>query len=321
MCTAITVQSPGGSTWFGRTLDFSYPLSPGLYQVPKNYRWSNLCGTHTIQNRYGFLGIGQDIHPLVFADGVNEVGFAAAALYFPGHASYDPAEPASSSALSIAATELVSFLLGQCGAVRQAAGILHSIRIVGIEDSVTKTIAPLHWILTDKSGECLVVEKTADGLHLWNNAIGTLTNSPDFPWHMTNLRNYTELSPNQTEDVSWLSTALSPFGQAAGTSGLPGGYTPPARFVRTSYLKSHTDIPAEKEKVPAVCFHLLESVMIPKGPIITARGTADYTQYTAVIDLSSQEYFIRNYDSLQVLRNTADWRSSSGGKLSNVVTI
>lgn len=307
MCTAITIQSPSGNIWFGRTMDFSYQLDPKMYQVSRNYRWGNFCGTHTIQNRYSFLGTGQDINPVVFADGVNESGFAAAALYFPGYASYEPPESAGSSNLSIAAIEIVGFLLGQCSSVRQASGILKSIQIVGIEDSVTKSVAPLHWIITDKDGGCLVIEKTSDGLHLWNNPIGVLTNSPDFPWHMCNLRNFAGLSPRQNEDAEWLEAKLSPFGQGAGSTGLPGDFTPPGRFVRTAFIKSFMEIPEERNELPAACFHALEGVMIPKGVVVTGREAADYTQYTAVIDLAEQEYFVRRYDELDTVRVKADW--------------
>ena len=41
----------------------------------------------------------------------------------------------------------------------------------------------------------------------------------------------------------------------------------------------------------------MESVSIPKGPVITGRNTPDYTQYTAFINLSSREYFFGTYDN------------------------
>ena len=78
-----------GDIYFGRTMDFSYPLEPELYFVPKGYQWNNIMNTHQVRNRYCFMGIGQDISPVVFADGVNEMGFGAAVLYFPGYAQYD----------------------------------------------------------------------------------------------------------------------------------------------------------------------------------------------------------------------------------------
>ncbi|MEQ2425463.1 choloylglycine hydrolase family protein [Enterocloster hominis (ex Hitch et al. 2024)] len=300
MCTAITIRTAQGNTCFGRTMDFSYPLDPELYISPRGYEWNNLAATHRIRSRYSFIGAGQDLPPVIFADGVNEMGFGAAVLYFPGYAQYDTVD--SGDGLKdprppIAAIELVSFLLGLCASVSQAATLLDTIRIVGQKDSVTNTVAPLHWILADQDGACMAVERTGDGLRLMDNPMGVLANSPDFQWHMTNLRNYMDLSPYQPQDADWGSVRLAPFGQGAGTLGLPGDFTPPSRFVRAAYLKSHSPIPSSQEEALNTGFHILENVSIPKGAVMTDRETADYTQYTAMIDLSARKYSFRTYDN------------------------
>ena len=164
MCTAMVTQTSQGDIYFGRTMDFSYPLEPELYFVPKGYQWNNIMNTHQVRNRYRFMGIGQDISPVVFADGVNEMGFGAAVLYFPGYAQYDVPDPEDSSRPAITALELTGFLLGLSASVEEAASILRTIRIVGAEDSITGTIAPLHWLVADRTGKSMVIEKTADGL-------------------------------------------------------------------------------------------------------------------------------------------------------------
>ena len=315
MCTAMTMQTAGGEVLFGRTMDFSYPLEPELYVVPRGYEWNNLTETHRISNRYGYMGIGQNISP-VFADGLNEEGFAAAALYFPGYAQYDPISPKRNAARpAVAAIELVGFLLGLCASVEQAVTILSSIQIVGVKDSVTNSIAPLHWLIADQTGRCMAVEKCADGLHLMENPIGVLSNSPDFHWHMANLRNYQNIVPTQRETAAWGAVELTPFGQGAGTFGLPGDYTPPSRFVRTAYQKSHAELPADRDGAVVACFHILESVSIPKGVVVTSRGTSDYTQYTAFLDLTAKEYFFKTYDNSQILSARLPIRQSFDPKL------
>lgn len=114
------------------------------------------------------MGVGQDISPVTFADGVNEMGLAAAVLYFSGFAQYDDID-LEDDKINITALELIKFLLSTCASVEEVSYVLPTIRLVGIEDAVTKSIAPLHWIIADKSGECMVIEKMADGLHLLNN--------------------------------------------------------------------------------------------------------------------------------------------------------
>lgn len=315
MCTAMTLQTIQGNTWFGRTMDFSYPLDPELYIVPKGYEWNNLTNTHRIRNRYSYIGIGQNISPLIFADGVNEMGFSAAALYFPGYARYDYVQSRDPAVPSIAAIELVNFMLGICGSTAQAASILPTIRIVGVKDSVTDSVAPLHWIIADQSGSCMVIEKTQEGLNIMDNPIGVLSNSPDFKWHLTNLRNYINAAPAQRQEADWGTVNLTAFGQGGSTAILPGGYTPPARFVRTAYQKSHAFPPTGKKDAVNTCFHLMESVTIPKGVVMTSRGTPDYTQYTAFINLSEKEYYFRTYSNSRIISASLSPERNHGTKI------
>ena len=117
MCTAMTLRNRQGEIFFGRTMDFSWPLTPSLYVVPQGSVWDNAPRTARIRDRYSFLGIGQELAPaggeqagasVFFADGVNEAGLAAAALYFPGYAEFEAAP--EESALSIGSFDLVRFL-------------------------------------------------------------------------------------------------------------------------------------------------------------------------------------------------------------------
>lgn len=301
MCTALFVPAPDQTFYLGRTMDFSYPLDPCLYFVPRGYQWNSQLHTRRFQNRYSFMGIGQNISPIAFADGVNEHGFAAAALYFPDYAFYDAPPVRDSPSVFVAAIELVAFLLGQCSCVSEAASLLNTIKIIGTPDTITDSIAPLHWILADKTGSCLTVEKTRQGLILMPNPIGVLSNSPDFDWHMTNLRNYLSVTPTQRSKETWGDLLLAPFGQGSGTFGLPGDYTPPSRFVRAAWQKSHVPIPRQPDEALVTCFHLLDCVSIPKGSVVTQRETFDYTQYTAFIRLTDKSYFFSTYNNPEIM--------------------
>lgn len=300
MCTAINLVTPQGYSFFGRTMDFSYPLNPGLYYIPRGHQWQSVLNTHSFDTHYSVLGIGEDISPVVFPEGVNENGFAAAALYFPGYASYDALVTDHTGKASIAAFEVVKFLLSQCATVDEAAVMIKQVQIVGVGDPVTRTVAPLHWIIADKSGKCMVIEKTIHGLYIMNNPIGVLANSPDFYWHMTNLRNYMNVTPEQDPSSAWGNLELTPFGQSAGLFGLPGDYTAPSRFARIAFQKSHTVFPDDIDQAAMTCFRIMETVSIPKGVVITERGSYDYTQYTTFVNLKTQEYYIKTYLGSQI---------------------
>ncbi|MFW2500779.1 linear amide C-N hydrolase [Clostridium diolis] len=302
MCTAITLQSKKMENFFGRTMDFSYDIEPELYVVPKNYVWNNTLNMSKICDYYSFIGIGQEAGEMLgFFDGVNEKGFAAAALYFAGYAKYKTHKD-SITREAVSSLDFLHYILGRCESVKDLKEIFMEIDIVGLEDPVTQTVAPLHWIATDKSGECVVIEQTERGLTLYKNSIGVMANSPDLQWHMTNLRNYMNVSPTQTSDACWGNIHLRPFGQAGGTMQLPGGYTSPERFVRTAYQKTHIKAPSDSLESINTCFHIMESVSIPKGIVITNRDTYDYTKYTAFVNTNTCEYFFKTYDNPNITR-------------------
>lgn len=299
MCTAITLQSQESENFFGRTMDFSFDISPNLYIIRQNYTWNTSLNANKITDYYSFIAIGQETDGLLaFFDGVNERGFAAAALYFAGYAKFNTkADPQKDS---VASFDFLHYILGKCGSVEELEAVLQHVSIIGVADPVTHTVAPLHWIATDKSGTCVVIEQTDKGLELFHNPIGVMANSPDFPWHLTNLRNYMNVSPKQEEEVYWGKVRLQPFGQGAGTMLLPGGYTSPERFVRASYQKTHIQVPRSRTEAVMACFHIMESVTISKGAVITSRNTFDYTKYTAFINTNTCEYFFRTYENSQI---------------------
>lgn len=82
-------------------------------------------------------------------------------------------------------------------------------------------------------GNSLVIEHVEGELKVYDNLIGVMTNSPTFDWHLTNLRNYVSLSPNNPRPVTVEGVKGTGFGQGGGMLGLPGDYSPPSRFVRT----------------------------------------------------------------------------------------
>lgn len=301
MCTAITLQSLPGSAYLGRNMDFSHLLQPHFYFVPANYRWTNAITHKEILNPYSFMGIGQELDGVLgFFDGINEHGFAAAALYFAGYAKYDDAAMRNASATQVASYDFLTYILGHCTSVEDLLTQMDNIHIIGVSDPLTQTVSPLHWIAEDRTENCVVLELTDRGAEMFHNSIGVLANSPDFPWHMTNLRNYMDTSPRQMENAVWDDVQLMPFGQGGGTMSLPGGYTSPERFVRVAYLKTHTLPPKDPEAAVISFFQIMKNVSIPKGAVVTVRDTNDYTQYTALIDLYTRKYFFNTYENLQI---------------------
>lgn len=77
---------------------------------------------------------------------------------------------------------------------------LTRMNLTGAPFSAQLPTAQLHWIIADKDG-CIVVESMADGLHVYDNPAGVLTNNPPFPQQMFLMNQYMNLSPKQPENL------------------------------------------------------------------------------------------------------------------------
>lgn len=299
LCTAITFESSQNEIFFGRTLDFSLSISPSLYHISKHYEWCSSISEKIYTDQYSFMGIGQEIHNSVaFFEGVNESGLAMAALYFEGYADF---EASSNLEEEISTFDFVHYLLGSCSSVEQIKKVLSKKRIVGLVDPITNTVAPLHWIAVDKSGACIVIEQTSNGLEILDNPIGVFTNSPNFSWHLTNLRNYMNLTTKQLEQANWDQVELKPFSQGGGTTNLPGSFTSPERFVRAAFLKTHIETPNTRDEAVLSGYHILNNVFIPKGVVITPVGNVDFTRYVSMMNLTTGEYYYKTYKNDQIM--------------------
>lgn len=302
MCTALSLVAENGDVVFGRTMDFSYELSPGVYDIPAGHRLPGSTAGIPLVTTHSFTGVGQSLpdapNKQIFADGANDAGLGIAALYFPGYAHYDDAPAAASDAesrtagrITVSSTDIPLYILGMCSSIEEAIALMCRLTIIGEPDFLTESIAPLHWILSDISGRCIVAEKTSQGMQCYDNPAGALTNSPDFPWQLTNLRRYTQVVPQQSPLTRWGDTiSVSPFGQGAGTTGLPGDFTSPGRFVRTAWLASHTVDITDGEDAMHACLQILGNVSIPRGAVVTDRCTFDYTQYIIIYNLTDGTY-------------------------------
>lgn len=297
----MTLTSEAGVTYFGRNLDFGFPTDAHLISVPAGAQWKNVVDGTMATDTLAFVGLGQygTGYP-VFLDGVNEAGLAGAALFFPDYAWY-PGPDTQTDLQRIEALDLLRLLLGSCASLKDVRAAMGRLLVVGIPNSVTHQVTPMHWIFVDKGGACLVIEVEQDGCHVLDNPVGVLANSPDFGWHLTNLRNYVRATPEQPAEACWSGLSLAPFGQGAGTSALPGGYTPPERFVRAAFMRANVEVPADEGRAVAACFHALEPVAVPLGSATDPHGK-DFTQYTAFVNTETGTYYLRTYDNPVVVK-------------------
>ncbi|TLG74309.1 choloylglycine hydrolase family protein [Culicoidibacter larvae] len=300
MCTSITFKTDDQINMLARTMDFALVLDPVMTMMPRNYHWQSLYQITQPDSQFAFAGLSRsfDGHNYVFADGINEAGLACAVLYFPGYASYS--ESFATGKINLAPHEVVQWLLSSFNNLEDVKEAVTKLHLIDTPLPFLGTTPPLHWIVTDESGASIVIEPLAEGIKVYDNPIGVMTNSPDFNWHLTNIRNYIGIRPEQLTDITINGTTFKPFGQGAGTFGLPGDFTPPARFIRTVFNRhAMRNIHGEEEAIKAV-YHILASVDIPRGSVITAQDSYDFTQHTACMVCQSRTYYFKTYDNNQI---------------------
>ena len=184
MCTAAAFQTK--DFYFGRTLDYECSYGECVTVTPRRYPFS-FRHMGRLDAHYAMIGMAHvaDGYPLYY-DAVNEAGLGMAGLNFVGNAQYAEVQEGKEN---VAQFELIPWILGRCATVREARARLDALNLVGTPFSERYPAAQLHWLLADKD-EAVVIESMADGLHVYDDPAGVLTNNPPFPQQLFNLNNY-----------------------------------------------------------------------------------------------------------------------------------
>ncbi len=294
MCTALRYQA--ADTYFGRTLDYPHSYGEEVVVTPRQFP---LPFRHLppLTTHHALIGMAHvaDGYPLYY-DAVNDRGLGMAGLNFPGNAFYG--EPVAGKA-NVAVFEFIPWLLGQCATVTEARGLLDGLRPVDTPFSAALPPAALHWMIVDCQ-ESIVVEATADGLAVYDNPVGVMTNNPPFPYQLDSLRDYRRLSPCDGDATFAPALDLPPYAVGMGAIGLPGDYSSRSRFVRAAFVALNAARPAEETAAVGQFFHILDTVAMPRGCVLAADGTPDATLYTACANLARGVYYYTTETNRQI---------------------
>lgn len=206
-CTGIALRAADGSRVVARTVEWSKgAMHCGYVVVPRDYKqYSFLPGSSDVESsepetglafkaHYGYVGIYTEYENFV-VEGVNEVGLSAGLFFFPGFGEY----PTYSKALknkTICDMQLVSLVLSTCATVDHVKSLVSKIQLC----SLGTNVGTVHWRFTEPSGRMVVLEYKNGTAQFYENSLGVLTNSPGFDFHLTNLRNYLNLSPGDAPE-------------------------------------------------------------------------------------------------------------------------
>lgn len=294
MCTAVTYKTK--DFYFGRTLDYEFSYGDEIVITPRRYPFHFRCAGE-MQTHYAMIGMAHvaENYPLYY-EAANEKGLCMAGLNFVGNAFYGEAEENKNN---IAQFELIPWILGQCSDVREARELLKKTTLVSIRFNENLPVAELHWIIAD-SNEAITVEFVKEGVRIYDNPVGALTNNPPFNEQMFQLNNYMGLSAKNPENRFSDKLPLHAYSRGMGALGLPGDLSSQSRFVRVSFVKMNSVSGDTEEESVSQFFHILGSVDQQRGCCELEKGKYETTIYTCCINADSGVYYYTTYGNHQI---------------------
>jgi choloylglycine hydrolase len=309
-CTSFQVKAEDGTLVIGRSNEFGIDAKSQIVFEPAGTTFTSKVpgggAGKSWKSRYAFLGINGLGLTESFGDGMNEAGLSIEGLYFT-ESKYETAD-AKDAASAVSSNDFISWVLGNFATVDEVKEALPSIRVWGETVPALGGPIPLHFAVHDASGECAVVEFIGGEKKVYDNPIGVMTNMPEFPWHVTNLRNYLNLNMFIPKAKDFSGVMIKPTGTGSGWLGMPGDWSPPSRFVRIAYLVNVT--PPAKDRTGALNLakHILNTVDIPLGSVEAELKGKDagvtiameYTQWSILLDLTNRVMYFYAYDDMNL---------------------
>jgi choloylglycine hydrolase len=234
-CTGIALTAGDGAVVFGRTLEWgAFDLKSRLVVVPRGYEFTSKTPDGNTgmrwRGQYGVVGLDA-LEKDHLVEGMNEQGLAAGAFYMPGFTQYQPYESAKKNQ-SLGPLDVVQYILTQFATVADVRAALQQVDVVPVSEPALGFPPPLHFIVTEPGGKSIVIEYLQGKLSVFDSPLRVITNAPPYDWHMTNLRNFVNLSATALPGLKMEELDFAPLGAGSGLIGLPGDFTPPSRFVR-----------------------------------------------------------------------------------------
>ena len=294
MCTAATYKTK--DFYMGRTLDYEFSYGDEITVTPRNYPF-HFRHMEELENHYAIIGMAHvaDDYPLYY-DAVNEKGLGMAGLNFVGNAVYQEIQEGREN---VAQFEFIPWILSQCASVEEAKKMLAEMNLVGTVFAPQFPAAQLHWILADKYA-CITIECVREGLKVYDNPAGVLTNNPPFEQQMFQLNNYMHLSPKQPTNSFSDNLQLNSYSRGMGAIGMPGDLSSGSRFVRVAFTKMNSKSGETENESISQFFHILGSVEQQRGCCEVDEGKYEITIYTSCCNATKGIYYYTTYENNQI---------------------
>ena len=294
MCTAITYKT--NDFYFGRNLDVERSYNERVVVTPRNFNLKMRC-VEALKHHYAIIGMATviDDFPLYF-DATNETGLSIAGLNFPENAEY---KAINNKLNNITPFEFIPYILGKFKNINEVEKELKNINLVNISFNKNLPLSPLHFIISDKT-KSITVESVKDGLKIYENPVGVLTNNPTFDYHLINLNNYMSLSEEMSKNNFSNKLNFNNYSLGLGALGLPGDFSSASRFIKATFVKYKSKSGSGENESVNQFFHILDSVAMPKGCVLVRNNQYEYTRYSSCCNVDKGIYYYKTYDEFNI---------------------
>ena len=296
MCTASNYITK--NHYFGRNFDYEISYNERVCITPRNFTFSFRL-IDDIKTHFAIIGItaGIDEYPLYY-DACNEKGLSIAGLNFAGNACYLEEKEGMTN---ITPFEFIPYLLSNFSTVGEVKEALTNINLVDIDFSEGLPLSPLHWMISDEN-EAIVVEPLEDGLKVYDNPVGVLTNNPPFDKQLFTLNKYMGLSNKNPENTFSDDFDLDEYSRGMGAIGLPGDLSSSSRFAKVAFTRANSHSGDSESESVSQFFHILHSVEQQKGCTFIDEDLYEYTIYTSCYNTNEAVLYYTTYNNNQIAK-------------------
>lgn len=294
MCTAATYTTK--DHYFGRNLDLEFSYNETVTVTPRNYPFQ-FRKVKALESHYAMIGMAfvVDNYPLYY-DATNEKGLSMAGLNFPENADYKQEAEGKDN---VTPFEFIPWILGQCSTIKEVKELLGRINLININFSEKLPLSPLHWMISDRN-ESITVESVKEGVKIYDNPVGILTNNPTFDIQIFNLNNYVNVTREVPENRFSSAIALDAYSRGMGGIGIPGDLSSSSRFVKAVFTKLNSVSGTSESESISQFFHILGSVNQERGCVRLAEDTYEITIYSSCCNVDKGVYYYKTYENSQI---------------------
>lgn len=327
MCTSLLYLDANNLPYVGRTLELSIELPYLIARLPRDSKYeSQVEGFPSLQwtTRYTILAVTMPMSmpaagtapqqsELKVIEGMNEAGLCFSVQSYGPAAGPQPDLDNSQAAL--AAIDLGTYLLGQCGTVVEAKAALEHVQVALEPLAMLGGLStPFHYALHDALGQSMVIEFHQGVRTIYDNPVGVLTNAPQFSWHLTNLNNYTFLSNVDHSHAQFMHYHAIQPGAGIAKAGLPTSDTSADRFIRAVYYAHFAQKEEDPDKAVQMVAHIMNNFDRPRGITIdppdigsthlqvagvsAEQVPTEFTSWTSISDINRRRLYLRGSEGM-----------------------